>query len=308
MPYTQIAKRQYFGYGMRIRSDVPLLGASLVDDLPLSEEMRAAAELRVRVGQITEAEPAKTLGIYSLRADGLLADVPDVARYLCLRKGGLWVDRVRDAHPQDVHDLLIATALPAMLWLQGQGVVIHAATFMLPNTHAAIAIAGASGMGKSTVLQGLLERGATVVGDDTAWVTERHGRPWVSGLPGCVRARVHRSPLLHGSAVHGDRQEIAVPVAQQVTGAELAGVCVLERTLDAPTAAFDRIHGVEALYSLIAHLHRPRVPRLLGRDENVLQYCAQLASRVGVYRWRRTSGSEGLEPSELQCLLGIAMN
>ena len=85
--------------------------------------------------------------------------------------------------------MLMATALPAALWMRGE-TVLHAGAVLLPGMTHAVAFAGASGSGKSTMLRALLEHGARLVADDTVCVRAAANGYQVAGLSAGTQRRV----------------------------------------------------------------------------------------------------------------------
>jgi hypothetical protein len=89
---------------------------------------------------------------------------------------------VPNADVSEIEALLVATALPAILWMRGR-FVLHAAAVLMPGRDAAIAIAGPSGVGKSAALAQLIVRGAAVLADDSVSVAVGASGLIASGLP-----------------------------------------------------------------------------------------------------------------------------
>lgn len=216
---------------------------------------------------------ATVLGPYRLASEGLEFTMPGVGRYLC-RPGSraMTIAREPGASDDDLAAYLQATALPALLWMRG-ATMLHSSAAVLPGASAAVAIAGPSGVGKSTLLRRLIEAGASVVSDDSLAVRpETSALPLVSGLPACTQL------------CQGDGTRISRPVSwgQQLVSARLAAVVELGAHGDPEPR---RVAGAEALTVLLRNLHRPRVPRILGIDRTVLPGLAGLAGQLRVYTW-----------------------
>ncbi|MES2441767.1 MAG: hypothetical protein V4574_02985 [Pseudomonadota bacterium] len=276
----------YFGYGLAIRSAVDIPGAiALGDDDP------SPVDIDIVEGEAAIDAPERSLGPYKMAGGRLLFEMPGVARYLCDRGGTLTIERMPGAADSDVSGYLIATALPAMLWLRGE-TVLHAAAAMLPGADAAFAIAGPSGSGKSTILHQLVRAGALIVADDTLCLRMTDDGIEGSGLPaGYFLGRAPRAFLdLEGGS--------------GLFSAPLAGLAVLDlpRTDSAPE--IERLRGLPALEALIANRHRPRVPKLLGVAPQQLAHIARLATQLAVHRWRRREGAPALTEAELTLLSG----
>jgi Tfp pilus assembly ATPase PilU len=220
---------------------------------------------------------------------------PNVARYASTAQGTrLTVEALPNAPASVVADYLIATALPAVLWMLGD-LVLHASAATLSGCAGAIAFAGASGSGKSTVLRSLLEHGAGVVAEDSLCVRDGNPMIEVSGLPASI---LLRQP---NAALDADREVFRVPHAEQVASASLGAVVVLGNSPSAK-ATLRRLSSASALEALLQHRHRATVSHLLGLDAVQLPRFAALARRVPVYLWNRSVPGQPLTGDEVQAL------
>ena len=261
-------------YGLRISSAFDLPGAP---QLPFSE----AAELSIRIGE-TASHPAieeviGSLGPYVLSRSSLLFRAPLVADYKLTRDGrSIEIEPAPGAADEAVSELLIATALPAALWMRDE-IVLHASAAVLPATEGALAFGGASGVGKSRLLARLVESGSSVVAEDSLCLRTVEGHSLASGLPGCLFLRAP------GADEQQARQRVVVSAARQRVSAPLRALIML--TPDGPGEP-QRLEGTHALQALLDSLHRPRVPRLLGLLPALLPRLAMLVDQLPVYRWR----------------------
>lgn len=217
--------------------------------------------------------------IWSLAGEALHFAAPGVADYRCTPTG-IDVTPIAGA-PQDmIEALLIATALPAVLWLQGD-FMLHAAA-VIPHDwgDGALAIAGPSGSGKSRLAAAFLARGAWLIADDS--IAVRRPNRTDAAAPRCAGlAGGYHLPIQSGAA-----PRVFHPVADRSArrAARLAAVVVLD---DGSRASRTRLGAVAAVEALLANRHRASVPRLCGLDPHVLRDAARLARTVPVYRWPR---------------------
>ena len=160
----------------------------------------------------------------------------------------------------------MASGLPMLLWQRG-GLLLHASGVELGGK--AIAIAGPSGIGKSTLARALLERGGRLIGDDTLWLPDPASAPRAAGLRGGQFLRA-------GDEVRFD----PLPPQRQSEAMALDAVVLLSR--DPGSVA--RLGPVEAVQTLLRLRHRPSVPTMLGRDNAVLRHCTSLAAQLPVFR------------------------
>jgi hypothetical protein len=215
-----------------------------------------------------------------------------VARYRCEAGARITVEPAVGAPESAVAGYLIATALPALLWMRGD-IVLHMAAALLPGMSGAIAVGGATGSGKSSILAQLVAAGARMVADDTMCVRFDGESPVASGLPAGYF-------LADDDAARAFR---VVPPAQRVSAARLAGVVMLGPRTSSGAAAFHALTGASAFETLLAGRHRPRVPMLLGRDKALLPVLARLSRELPIRRWDRVEGQPGADIAELAHLL-----
>jgi hypothetical protein len=243
------------------------------------------------MGDTALADPTRELGPYRLAGDRLLFEMPGVARYRCEAGERITVEHVAGASESAVAGYLIATALPALLWMRGD-IVLHVAAVLLPGMSGAIAFGGATGSGKSSILAQLVAAGAGVIADDSLCLRFDRDGPVVSGLPGGY--------FLADDVARGFR---TVPPEQRLTSARLAGIVMLGARRSSGRAAFHFLAGASAFEALLASRHRARVPALLGRDKALLPVLADLSGTVPIHRWDRLEHHLAVDPHELAALL-----
>jgi hypothetical protein len=286
--------RHYLAYDLVIYSALPIPGGvALEHDDP---RVARGADAHIVLGDTALVGAARALGPYRLAGDALLFEMPGVARYRCEAGARITVERSAGASDAAIAGYLIATALPALLWMRGD-IVLHMAAAVLPGMSGAIAFGGATGSGKSSILEQLVAAGASMVADDTMCVRfdgqDPISGPVVSGLPGGYF-------LADGGAARTFR---TVPPGQRVSSARLAGVVTLGSRMASGNAGFHLLTGASAFEALLAARHRPRVPTLLGRDKALLPVLARLSRDLPIHRWNRLEGQKGVDARELMHLL-----
>ena len=224
---------------------------------------------------IVRQQPAAAMAappLWSGNAAALDFAPPGVARYRCT---GRSIDIIPAPDPPAgmIDALLLATALPAVLWLAGS-FVLHAAAVVPAGEDGALAIGGPSSSGKSRLAAALLARGADLLADDSIALTCDPGGVTGTGLPGGYHL---------GAPGSDERPFHPVPPERARRSARLAAIVIL----DAHTAAPTPLRGVDAVAALLAHRHRPSVPRHAGLEPRSLRDAACLARMVPVYRWPR---------------------
>lgn len=215
-----------------------------------------------------------------------------IALYRCDAGARIVVERIGDRSESDVANYLIATALPALLWMRGE-IVLHVAAAIVPGARRAIAIGGVSGGGKSTILGQLVAMGASVVADDTLCLRFDGPDMTVSGLAGGYF-------VANGGAAKGAPREFEIVSSEhQVASARLAGLVMLGARAESGGPTFRTLSGVTALEALLASRHRPRIPTLLGKNKALLPVLARLSETLPIQLWNRQEGAPALDPAEL---------
>lgn len=272
-----------FGFGHPIVSDMPVTGALS------GAGLASAAALPLSI-TLAPPQPGTDCPLYCRDGGALVFTAPGIGQYRC-QPGSITVIPEPACNRSDLSNLLIATALPAMQWLRGH-FMLHAAAVVLPGRSGAIALCGVSTSGKSTSAAALLERGASLLADDSLRLA-RHGDEWRgAGLPGGL---FQTSPAAH------ERHFMPVPADRAVAEAPLDAIVVLGARLPAPVIR--RLDAVEAAGQLLAQQHRPRIPAFLGQRGAVLQMVSEIVRAVPVFVWHRGDDGAGIGPDEWQMLL-----
>lgn len=272
------------GWGLRIVSALPIPGAIA---WPWPD---AKADIKIIDRGVCGPTPWPDL--YRRAEPWLEFAPPGVARYR-IRHDTIVVERHPHATLMDVGELLIATAIPALLWSRGL-FMLHAAGLVLMPQERCIAIAGASGAGKSSLAHWFLEHGARLVGDDTLAVEMISETALCRGLPGGVFRRSHDAR--HFEPLAGKQIEKARATA-------LAAIVVLT---PGQSLAMRRLPGIEAFAAVMRNRHRPRVPALLGGQQAMLGAASALCRTTPVYELLFDKKSHS--PQELGALISSAFN
>lgn len=267
-------------YGLNIASEFDIPGGIR------AEVSSFNADIVIRKGAASIGEVQATSGPYSRNGKALLFDAAGVARYFAPSSRKLFIEPNRDADPRHVCELLIATALPMLLWMRG-GIVLHAAGIVPAGMDGAIAIAGPSGIGKSTLAVGLMQAGGRLVGDDSLWVTLRNGNANVSGLS---------EALFQSNEPNYPRARISIPLESQVEEVSLCAIITLRINDSEPPAAPRMLQGPDAIEALLRVRHRPKIPAILGLEAALLPQCILHCRTLPIYeahsRYGDVAGSQ----------------
>lgn len=280
-----IDRMQRIGFDRIIDTDLPIRGTLAASHD--AETARGTRDETLRDIVVTLkppiAVPAADRPIWSLSGDTLHFAAPGIADYRC---GAMLIDvtPVAGAAPDMVEALLVATALPATLWLQGDFMLHAAAVIPHDRNDAALAIAGPSGSGKSRLAAAFLSRNARLVADDSIAVRPNGRRdatwPRCAGLAGGYHLAADDPG--GGQGETGDRPFHPVTEDRARRTARLAAVVVLA---DIRTAT--RLAAVDAIAALLANRHRASVPRRCGLEHRALRDATLLARSIPVYTWPR---------------------
>lgn len=257
-------KRQH-GFGLTIESAVALHGF-----VPIETNDGDDPDVKIRWPCGEAAVEPELLYHY---ADGCLTFAPPGVGAFHIRTDSIDVHLLPDANADHAHMLLIATALPALLWLRG-GFMLHAAAVVMPEANSAIAIVGPSGAGKSTLAHALIAQGAKLLADDSICLHQNGSIILGSGLSGGL--------FLHQQ---GQRQFQPLSTEASIPEAPLSSIVILDEAEEPPTMT--QLKGLEATRQILLHRHRPAVPALLGLIGHGIEFTTRLATSIPVLAWRR---------------------
>ncbi len=153
----------YALHGLTIRSELPLPGLSVSAE---------PSDVAVRFGEVpARLESCQTRGVLFEASPGqYLLHVDGVARYQVTGGKEILVDPAAGASEEDMRLFLLGSPCSALLHQRG-ALAMHAAAIRTPR--GAVLLAGRSGVGKSTLLTALLDRGHEAFADDLVAVTLR---------------------------------------------------------------------------------------------------------------------------------------
>lgn len=290
----RIDRVRCIGFDRIITADLPIAGTRAAP-APLGGNEDEA--IRICWGRAIPV-PLDAPPIWSLAEDGLHFAPPGVAEYRCTSTR-IDVTPIEGAPRDVIEALLIATALPAVLWLQGDFMIHAAAVIPYDWLDGALAIAGPSGSGKSKLAAAFMARGALLVADDSIAVR----RPCETGRTDDVWPRgAGLSGGYHLWIPSGQGERTFHPVADMRARrtARMAAIVVLD---DSARASQTRLGAVEAIEALLASRHRPSVPRHCGLEPSSLRDAVRLARTVPVYRWPRDDADALLDDAVLDAIL-----
>jgi energy-coupling factor transporter ATP-binding protein EcfA2 len=288
---------RYRAAGCEIESELEL------PTLPPCDEPRAAAaEIVVALGPVAEGlvNPDHMSPLFQTQGRRrYLVSIPRVGRLLVEDGCRITIDLEND--PADVRPFL-AGSVQAVLWHQRGLLPLHASVVSIAGC--AVALAGPSASGKSTLAAVLARQGHAVIADDIGIVDLRDKRPVV--LPGSPFLLLWRDavdflglPLagLTRHLAHREQYLVANPAPFRDRPLDLCAVVLLSRRASgAPT--IERLHGYQAARPLLRHVHASRAARALGHEAAVFAAVTMVAARVAIFQLK--------VPDDLACLAPAA--
>ena len=216
-------------------------------------------------------------GSYALGLEGLSIDVTGVGRFLCSETGScINVAPALGVPDEEITTHLIANAIPAALWMRGHR-LIHAGAAVPAGEQKAVAIAGPSMSGKSTVLMNLLRAGASIVSEDVSSVVCNQDKCILTGFSAQILLR-------HSGQAAQERTAVLVPESHRQASAPAGAIVVLD-TEDASACLPQRLSGSAALQAVLKNRYRQVVPGLVGREPADFPSWVSVATLVPVYSW-----------------------
>lgn len=153
--------RFYHAYGLILRSDHP------IDSLLPVEAQKADVTISRGIVADHFGPQIFTTSHANWRAakDIFTLTIENVAQYLVRNGDEIWIEPSATANDDDINAFLISSAFAALLQ-QRRLLTLHASAIM--TEHGSVLFVGTSGVGKSTTLAALADRGYAMVTDDIA--------------------------------------------------------------------------------------------------------------------------------------------
>lgn len=225
------------------------------------------------------------------RNEYLLA-VPGTGRILVRNGSEVMIEPEPGADPTAIRAFVIGP-VQAILWHQRGLLPMHASVVTIEGR--ALALAGHSAVGKSTLAALLAAKGHQVIADDICVVDARKNAEAVV-LPGFPRLMLWRDALdRFGMPAEGllralqTREAYLVDLRQDLVyePQRLAAVVVLVR-LGSGTLKIERLRGYQAVGALEEVVHTRRPARNLGCGPNIFAGLTRLVAGVAVWRLTTT--------------------
>jgi hypothetical protein len=273
----------YAAFGLRISSPF------LLPELQLVPCDGAPADVVIELGSTPGHLPGgvELPPFMQVAHNRFLLDAP-AGRYLLEGGRTIMIDPAANATNLDLRLYLLGTVMGALCFQRGV-LPLHAAVVDTPR--GAVAFAGPSGVGKSTLAAQFLRRGGTVLADDLVAITSDETlAPWVQ--PGLNRIKLWRDSLALAQVTDADLPRIAEGVEKlsYTTPAvsaprPLRSVYILRPSDDCCSEILP-LTGPEAVGALIDNLYRWPLAVAMGQAPRQFRLSTALASHCSVFEIR----------------------
>ncbi len=302
-------------------SDLTLCGWRVSTDWPLPELLpwtgdNRPADISIRLGKVPASlpGPVRATPLVQVNEQGWLRfTVRNVANYLVRDGREVIIDTPHPAGTPDVALFLLGSVLGFLCHQRGV-LPLHASCVAFNGK--VIALAGSSGMGKSTMAALLLAHGAQLLSDDVTVIdVHAEGGPMV--LPSFPRQKLWRDTLDVFGIAPGRRLRSTVSMEKFdrsvseyfcATPMRLDGVYHLRSRMKENTPGLVPLDGLEAVRILHDNIYRRTAAGLLGLADRQFQSCASLARAVPLTALQLPDGVKKLTDlvPQLERLLGQA--
>ena len=261
-----------------------------------SAEDEGEPEMVLRLGEVAERleETSWSSPFLEIGRDGdVLARIGDRVRFH-VREGREIV--LQTDHPEDGAEIEthLSSLIAGIVLHQREALALHASAVAIEGQ--AVAFAGASGVGKSTIASALALRGYPLLADDVCRIESMEDGPRVA--PGPPRLRLWpdmakalgRAPeaLPSGRANHPKR--LLADIAREGQSRPLRVVLRLALDTRSGAAELRPLHGPASVMPIDDLVYRTRLGRRLGRQAGIFRQLTALGGAVRVFRLTRPEG------------------
>lgn len=276
----------HWAYRLRIDSELalPELIATPAADSP------EVADVSIRLGDAGQGADAnrRQIGPYAwCTTDELWLDVPKVARFLIQYGNHIIIQTQPGADEDSVRLFLLGSAFGALLAQRGL-LVLHGNAIRIGDQ--CLVCVGSSGIGKSTLAAGFLQRGHAILADDVVPID-----PAGRALPAFPRVKLWRDSAEHLGVDTANLQRVRpglskfnYPLGTQFEHQPLPvrWVYLLDKgAVEQPQ--FVATEGMQRFMPLFHNTYRRRFVEGMGRRSEHLQRCSSLAGNAHIVRVQR---------------------
>lgn len=252
------------------------------------------AEVTIRYGKVPPSLPdvAGRGASFESAPGQLLLKAPNVGRYLVQNGREIIIHPDNGVSKADIRTFLFGSAFGA-LFHQRSFVPLHASSIRVGD--GCVAFAGCSGVGKSTLVAFLQQRGYTIVADDISPLRNLTDSKTVV-FPGLPRLKLWANSLkalgVDDASYPRVRQELEkyeIPTERQIQTPflPLRRVYVLNEARDPDPEGIEPIDGTACLQALLSWTYRSRYLDGFGRKVDHFRICATVVKQAEFFRLRR---------------------
>jgi len=274
--------------GWHTRSDIPL--TSVPASVHGNESIDVVIQIASGYSPISKNDGQR---IFDHSAEFSLIRIEGIADFEVTEGRQIRVWPAVGATQKDIEIVLSGPAWAALCHQRGM-LPLHASAIVTKGGIAAFA--GHSGAGKSTTAALLNSLGYELVADDILPVSfNRNAVP--GAWPYLRRLKLHDELIAQlgltptepvGEKLDKERSFVRPRIAGEDKWSRLERLYVLEIDSTHPGASIDQMTGAEAVRALIDQTYHYSFILGTGRVRDHLAFCTQLASKIAVYRLRRS--------------------
>jgi hypothetical protein len=286
--FGKVATHVYMLSGCRTHSQIPLTGVPTL----ASDASNVDATIYIATGH---SPITKGTGRFEFQhtMECSLVRIEDVADFEITNGRQIRVWPAAGAKQKDIEIFLLGPAWAALCHQRGM-LPLHASAIVTGT--GITGFAGHSGVGKSTTAALLNSLGYQLVADDILPV--RFNQNSIPGAwPYLRRLKLHREPIAElaftptemvSEAFDKERYFVYPKRSADDQWSRLERIYLLEIDPTCPDVSIERITGAEAVRTLIDQTYHFAFILGSGRVRDHLAVCAYLASKIAVYRLRRS--------------------
>jgi hypothetical protein len=290
------AVHAYLLCGWCTRSEIPLTSVPTLSSVPTWA--KGAEDLAVTIQVAISRSPlAKTKGRFAFQhtAECSLIRIEDVADFEIREGRQIRVWPAAGATRKDIEIFLFGLAWASLCHQRGV-LPLHASAVIIEN--GITAFAGHSGTGKSTTAALLNSLGYELIADDILPVSfNRNSIP--GAWPYLRRLKLHRAPIIEfeftpaemvSERLDKERYFVSPKGPGDDKWRKLERLYLLDDAAN-PDGTIEQITGADAVRALVDQTYHFNFIEGTRRFREHLAFCTRLASRIKIYRVRRSAAN-----------------
>lgn len=282
-----INKTDYKAFGLSITSEIHL------PELSKASQSQAPAEVVIQKGDLTKkwAEVSDPNEFFAIKENFVMFKIDGVAIYSIQGGKRICVSPLEGSNEDQIRLFILGTCMGAIL-MQRKILPLHGSAIAIDGK--AFAIAGSSGVGKSTLASEFLNRGYQLISDDLIPITfNEENVPIVT--PGYPQQKLWKESLNQfGMETNNYRPLIdratkfSIPVNKQFANEPLQLVSIFELVkIKDEKINLLPINGLKCLRKLFKHTFRKSLLGRSGLMEWHFTTITNLASKIDIFQLQR---------------------